>query len=120
MSAKIRIGIVGMGAAGWAFLPPIRANPAFELAAVAEPAVEMREAVAAETGVAVHPDLPSMLRNLWWRTRNLIRSQLRKGGWLYETFQTVRQPARLRLQFLYWMARARPAASSRRAWEPRA
>jgi phthalate 4,5-cis-dihydrodiol dehydrogenase len=63
MSGKIRIGIVGMGAAGWAFLPPIRGNPAFELAAIAEPVAETREAVAAETGVAVHPDLPSMLRD---------------------------------------------------------
>ena len=63
MSGKIRIGIVGMGAAGWAFLPPIRGNPAFELVAIAEPVAEMRETVAAETGVAVHPDLPSMLRD---------------------------------------------------------
>jgi phthalate 4,5-cis-dihydrodiol dehydrogenase len=63
MSGKIRIGIVGMGAAGWAFLPPIRGNPAFELVAIAEPGAEMRETVAAETGVAVHPDLPSMLRD---------------------------------------------------------
>lgn len=61
MSGKIRIGIVGMGAAGWAFLPAIRGNPAFELAAIAEPAAEMREIVAAETGVPLHPDLPSML-----------------------------------------------------------
>jgi len=52
-----------MGAAGWAFLPPIRGNPAFELVAIAEPVAEMRETVAAETGVAVHPDLPSMLRD---------------------------------------------------------
>ena len=52
-----------MGAAGWAFLPAIRGNPAFQLVAVAEPAAEMREAVAAETGVAVYPDLPSMLRD---------------------------------------------------------
>ena len=37
MSGKIRIGIVGMGAAGWAFVPAIRGNPAFELAAIAEP-----------------------------------------------------------------------------------
>jgi phthalate 4,5-cis-dihydrodiol dehydrogenase len=63
MSGKIRIGIVGMGAAGWAFLPPIRSNPAFELAAISEPVAEMRETVAAETGVAVHPDLPTMLRD---------------------------------------------------------
>jgi phthalate 4,5-cis-dihydrodiol dehydrogenase len=63
MSGKIRIGIVGMGAAGWAFVPAIRGNAAFELAAVAEPAAEVRETVAAETGAAVHPDLPSMLGN---------------------------------------------------------
>src|SRR5258707_4635482 len=63
MSGKIRIGIVGMGAAGWAFLPPIRGNPAFELAAIAESVAEMRETVAAEPGVAVYPDLPSMLRD---------------------------------------------------------
>jgi phthalate 4,5-cis-dihydrodiol dehydrogenase len=50
-----------MGAAGWAFLPAIRGNPAFDLVAVAEPAAEVRETVAAEIGVAVHPDLPSML-----------------------------------------------------------
>jgi phthalate 4,5-cis-dihydrodiol dehydrogenase len=62
MSGKIRIGIVGMGAAGWAFLPPIRGNPAFQLAAVAEPGTEMRAAVAGETGVAAYSDLPSMLR----------------------------------------------------------
>jgi phthalate 4,5-cis-dihydrodiol dehydrogenase len=61
MSGKIRIGIVGMGAAGWAFLPPIRGNPAFQLAAIAEPAAEMRQAVAAEANVPGYPDLPSML-----------------------------------------------------------
>ena len=38
----IRIGIVGMGAAGWALLPAIRGQRAFQLAAVAEPATEMR------------------------------------------------------------------------------
>jgi phthalate 4,5-cis-dihydrodiol dehydrogenase len=58
----IRIGIVGMGAAGWAFLPAIRNSPAFELAAVAEATADMRETAAAETGVPVHSDLPSMLR----------------------------------------------------------
>ena len=63
MSGKIRIGIVGMGAAGWAFLPPIRGNPAFELAAVAEPATEVREAVVTEIGVPAYADLPGMLRN---------------------------------------------------------
>ncbi len=50
-----------MGAAGWAFVPAIRGNPAFELVAIAEPAAEVRETVAAEFGVAASPDLPSML-----------------------------------------------------------
>src|SRR4029079_11838776 len=63
MSGTIRIGIVGMGAAGWAFVPAIRGNPAFELAAVAEPDVDMRAAAAAETGAAAYADLPGMLAN---------------------------------------------------------
>lgn len=63
MAGKIRIGIVGLGAAGWAFLPAIRGNPAFELAAIAERGTDTRETAAAETGVAVYADLPSMLRD---------------------------------------------------------
>ncbi len=59
----IRIGIVGMGAAGWAFWPAIRKSAGFELAAVAEPAADVRDAVAAETGAAVFADLPAMLRD---------------------------------------------------------
>jgi phthalate 4,5-cis-dihydrodiol dehydrogenase len=62
MPGKIRIGIVGMGAAGWAFVPAIRGNPAFELAAVADPVADMREAAAKETGAAPYADLPSMLQ----------------------------------------------------------
>jgi phthalate 4,5-cis-dihydrodiol dehydrogenase len=62
MSGPIRIGIVGMGAAGWAFLPAIRNSAQFQLAAVAEPAADVRAAVASETGVAVHADLAAMLR----------------------------------------------------------
>jgi phthalate 4,5-cis-dihydrodiol dehydrogenase len=62
MSGKIRIGIVGMGAASWAFVPAIRGNPGFDLAAIAEPDAGMREIAVAETGAAGHPDLPSMLR----------------------------------------------------------
>jgi phthalate 4,5-cis-dihydrodiol dehydrogenase len=62
MAARIRIGIVGMGAAGWAFVPAIRGNPAFELAAIAEPDAAMRETAASETGAEPHPDLPSMLQ----------------------------------------------------------
>ena len=62
MPGKIRIGIVGMGAAGWAFLPAIRKSAEFELTAIAEAAADVRETVAAETGVAAYADLPSMLR----------------------------------------------------------
>jgi phthalate 4,5-cis-dihydrodiol dehydrogenase len=62
MTGKIRIGIVGMGAAGWAFVPAIRGNAAFDLAAVAEPDAQMRQTAAVETGAAAFPDLPSMLQ----------------------------------------------------------
>ena len=61
MPERIHIGIVGMGAAGWAFVPAIRGNPAFELAAIAEPDAAMRGAAATETGAAAYADLPSML-----------------------------------------------------------
>jgi phthalate 4,5-cis-dihydrodiol dehydrogenase len=61
MAARIRIGIVGLGAAGRAFLPAIRGHAAFELAAVAEPVAETRAAIANETGTKGFADLPSML-----------------------------------------------------------
>ncbi len=61
MAARIRIGIVGLGAAGRAFLPAIRGHAAFELAAVAEPLTETREEIGRETGVPAFADLPSML-----------------------------------------------------------
>ncbi|MBM3527304.1 MAG: Gfo/Idh/MocA family oxidoreductase [Alphaproteobacteria bacterium] len=63
MAARIRIGIAGMGAAGWAFVPAIRGEEAFELTAIAEPDAAMRDAAAAETGAAPYPDLPSMLQS---------------------------------------------------------
>jgi phthalate 4,5-cis-dihydrodiol dehydrogenase len=58
---RIRIGIAGMGAAGRAFLPPIRGHAEFELAAFADPVEEIRDSVAAETGAAAFTDIPSML-----------------------------------------------------------
>jgi phthalate 4,5-cis-dihydrodiol dehydrogenase len=61
MTAKIRIGIAGMGAAARAFLPPIRDHAEFELTAFAEPIAETRQSVAAETGALGFADLPSML-----------------------------------------------------------
>jgi phthalate 4,5-cis-dihydrodiol dehydrogenase len=62
MAAKIGIGIVGMGAAGWAFLPAIRNSPAFKLVAVAEPAEDVRQSIVSETGAATHAELAAMLR----------------------------------------------------------
>jgi phthalate 4,5-cis-dihydrodiol dehydrogenase len=61
MAAKFKIGIAGMGAAGRAFLPPIRGHAEFELAAFADPVAEIRESVAAELGTAAFADIPSML-----------------------------------------------------------
>ena len=61
MTARIRIGIVGLGAAGREFLPAIRGHSAFELVAVAEPAVDTRESIASDTGAAAFADLPSMM-----------------------------------------------------------
>jgi phthalate 4,5-cis-dihydrodiol dehydrogenase len=61
MAARIRIGIVGLGAAGRAFLPAIRGHAAFELAALAEPVAEIREEIARQTGAQAFADLPSML-----------------------------------------------------------
>jgi phthalate 4,5-cis-dihydrodiol dehydrogenase len=62
MAAKIGIGIVGMGAAGWAFLPAIRNSGTFRLAAVAEPAEDVRRTIATETGAVTHAELAAMLR----------------------------------------------------------
>ena len=61
MNAPIRIGIVGVGAAGRAFLPAIGKHAGFELAGIAEPVAEARESVAAEMGVQGYADLPAML-----------------------------------------------------------
>lgn len=58
---SIRIGIVGLGAAGHAFLPAIKKHPGFELVSVAEPLKETRESVAVELGVATYADMPAML-----------------------------------------------------------
>lgn len=55
----IRIGIAGLGAAGRAFVPAIRANRAFELAAIADPSPEIRAEF--EREVAVHADLEALL-----------------------------------------------------------
>jgi phthalate 4,5-cis-dihydrodiol dehydrogenase len=57
-----QIGIVGVGAAGRAFLPAIKAHAGFKLAAIADPVAETRESVAAEMDCAGYADLPAMLQ----------------------------------------------------------
>lgn len=58
---KIRLGIVGLGAAGRAFIAPIRASNDFEFIAFAEQDDEVRQKVCEETGVRGYRDLPAML-----------------------------------------------------------
>jgi phthalate 4,5-cis-dihydrodiol dehydrogenase len=60
-TTPIRFGIAGLGTAGLAFIPPIKANPAWHLAAVAEPDADVRAALAAQHGAAGYPDLDAML-----------------------------------------------------------
>ena len=64
-----------------------------------------------ETGqhFRMRPDnLPVMLRHLLWRAKNLVRSQLREGGWLHDTWELLRNPHELLLLGLYCAARMRP------------
>ena len=64
-----------------------------------------------ETGqhFRLRPDnLPSMLRNLLWRAKNLVRSQWKK----------LRETPAFRLRALYWAARLRPGFTRRAAKPP--
>jgi phthalate 4,5-cis-dihydrodiol dehydrogenase len=60
-SRKIRLGLVGLGAAGRAFLPAALAHPHFELTAIAEPDERVRSEIAGQTGTTAFADLPAML-----------------------------------------------------------
>ncbi len=64
-----------------------------------------------ETGqhFRMRPDnLPVMLRHLLWRAKNLVRSQVREGGWLHDTFELAGDAGELRLLAFYLAARVRP------------
>jgi phthalate 4,5-cis-dihydrodiol dehydrogenase len=63
MSAKptFRLGIVGLGAAGRAFLPAIAKHPGFELAGFADTVPEIRAEITAETGVLGYEDVGALL-----------------------------------------------------------
>ncbi len=64
MSARepIRLGIVGLGAAGRAFLPAIAKHPAFELVGFADAVAEIRTEITSETGIEGYPSLSELLR----------------------------------------------------------
>lgn len=53
--APLRIGLVGFGAAGQAFVPAIEKHPGFVLAAVAEPDAALRERVHKQCSTDLHP-----------------------------------------------------------------
>ncbi len=59
----IRIGVAGVGAAGRAFIPAIRAHPGFTLGAIADPSPEVRAEVASGEGVPAHAGLEAMLED---------------------------------------------------------
>jgi phthalate 4,5-cis-dihydrodiol dehydrogenase len=62
MTAPIhRIGIVGLGAAGQAFLSAIHKHAGFELAAVCDPVHSIRERIAQSTGAPGYASLAEML-----------------------------------------------------------
>ncbi|MGA8515299.1 MAG: Gfo/Idh/MocA family oxidoreductase [Burkholderiaceae bacterium] len=56
-----RIGIVGLGAAGQAFLPAIYKHAGFELAAICEPVLSIRERFTQSTGASGYASLAEML-----------------------------------------------------------
>jgi GT2 family glycosyltransferase/glycosyltransferase involved in cell wall biosynthesis len=63
-----------------------------------------------ETGqhFMLHPrNVPSMLRHLVWRAKNLIRSQRQPESSVYRAAEWFRKPAKFRLSVLYRMAMAR-------------
>jgi len=69
-----------------------------------------------ETGqhIRVRPDNLAVYRNLWWRAGNLLRSQMRPGGWLHNSAAALAHPESRQLRWLYLQARlrrGRPAAA---------
>jgi phthalate 4,5-cis-dihydrodiol dehydrogenase len=61
MTPRHKIGVVGLGAAGQAFLPAIHIHAGFELAAVCDPVLSIRERFAQSTGAPGYESLTEML-----------------------------------------------------------
>lgn len=63
LKGPIRLGILGLGAAGRAFLPAIRKHPAFQLVALADPAPAVRQSVSREYDAVAYDNVHALLRH---------------------------------------------------------
>ena len=59
----VRMGLVGFGAAGQAFLPAIAKHPGFKLVAIAEPVARLREGLQQRLDVAIYESLDALLQH---------------------------------------------------------
>lgn len=59
--SRTRIGVAGMGAAGMAFIAPLRQHPGFDWVAVAESSGAVRQHCRREHGIAAYESLADML-----------------------------------------------------------
>lgn len=57
--------------------------------------------------------VPTMLRHLMWRAKNLVRSQFQPEASAYRASEWLRHPAKFRLSLLYRMAMARGRSLAR-------
>jgi phthalate 4,5-cis-dihydrodiol dehydrogenase len=53
----VRLGLVGFGAAGQAFLPALDKHPGFKLVAIAEPLARLREGLQQRLNVVIYDNL---------------------------------------------------------------
>ena len=63
MNRRVRIGIAGMGAAGQAFIAPLRCHAGFDWVAMAEPVSAVCDSMQREHAVTVYASLAEMLRH---------------------------------------------------------
>ena len=61
MTSVIRVGIAGLGAAGRAFIAPLKKHVAFEWVAMADPDAAVRDAARREDGVAAYEGFDALL-----------------------------------------------------------
>jgi phthalate 4,5-cis-dihydrodiol dehydrogenase len=59
----VRLGLVGFGAAGQAFLPALDKHPGFKLVAIAEPLARLREGLQQRLNVAIYDNLDDLLQH---------------------------------------------------------